>query len=86
MVPTSSDTQGVTGQTVNYFCPFVKGAQYSNQNTVDGIHMLHENLITPPVIDYSAVLDRNLWRGKYPFLSHVKGREHGTACGSNNSF
>jgi hypothetical protein len=25
-VPTSSDTRGVTGQTVNYFCPFVKGA------------------------------------------------------------
>ena len=25
---TSSDTQGVTGQTVNYFCPILKGAGF----------------------------------------------------------
>ena len=28
-MPTSNDTQGVPGQTVNYFCPFVKGAKIS---------------------------------------------------------
>jgi len=27
IVPTSSDTPGVTGKTVNYFCPIVKGAR-----------------------------------------------------------
>src|SRR6266446_707825 len=29
IVSTSSHTRGVTGQTVNYFCPFVKGAVLS---------------------------------------------------------
>ena len=29
-MPESSHTQGVTGQTVNYFCPFLKGAEDLN--------------------------------------------------------
>ena len=28
MVTIFSDTRGVTGQTVNYFCPFLKGAEF----------------------------------------------------------
>jgi len=28
MVTIFSDTRGVTGQTVNYFCPFLKGADF----------------------------------------------------------
>src|SRR5207253_10947092 len=32
IVPTSSDTRGVIGKTVNYFCPVMKGAQKSLGN------------------------------------------------------
>src|SRR5438132_5111981 len=32
IVPTSSDTRGVIGKTVNYFCPVMKGAIFPHQN------------------------------------------------------
>ena len=35
-MPTSSDTQGVTGQTVNYFCPILKGAAVGDVNGLRG--------------------------------------------------
>src|SRR6266446_8784302 len=34
IVSTSSHTRGVTGQTVNYFCPFVKGARFIIQKVL----------------------------------------------------
>src|SRR5215510_11928576 len=35
IVATSSDTQGVTGQTVNYFCPILKGAKETDRHETD---------------------------------------------------
>ena len=41
-MPTSSDTRGVTGQTVNYFCPFVKGAAFLILNSLSRNYVLPE--------------------------------------------